>query len=244
MDFLARCGCRWLVAVVSVVALSGCATIKVSGSPYDPWEPTNRAFYSFNDSLDRAVLEPAAKLYMRLPAGVRRSITNFFDNAAYPGTALNQLLQDKINLALQDSARFVFNTTLGLGGFLDVSTGFGLERHTEDFGQTLAVWGLEEGHYIHYPLAGPSSVRDTPGIVVSALTDVLTYLASPALALVEAVNARANLAGASRIRDTTAFDPYIFTRDAYRQRRAFLIHDGNPPLDGFDDFDDEEYEEE
>ena len=247
MSIRARCGCRWLVVVAALSAMSGCATTVAgsgSGNPLDPWEPANRRFYAINESLDRAMLEPVANLYARLPAGLRRSITNFFDNAAYPGTALNQLLQGKFDLAIQDSARFVFNSTLGIGGLLDISTGFGLARHNEDFGQTLAVWGVEEGFYIHYPLLGPSTVRDSPRIIVGALTDALTYVAALPLSLLAAVDARANLAHAARIRDQSAFDPYDFTRDAYRQRRNYLIHDGNPPFEEFDEFDEFDDEEE
>ena len=181
------------------------------------------------------MLEPVANLYLNLPAGLRDSIHNFLDNAAYPGTVLNQLLQGKLEPAMEGAARFVFNTTLGIGGLFDVSTGVGLERKEEDFGQTLAVWGMKEGNYIHYPLLGSSSVRDTPGIIVGALTDVLTYVAAFPFALLEVVDTRATLASAAKIRDESAIDPYIFTREAYRQRRTFLVYDGNPPLDDFDE---------
>ena len=229
-------GCRSIIAAAIMVVSSGCTTVAtISDDPLDPWEPTNRTFYAFNDALDRTVLEPVANLYLNLPAGLRDSIHNFLDNAAYPGTVLNQLLQGKIEPAVEGAARFVFNTTLGIGGLFDVSTDLGLERREEDFGQTLAVWGMEEGNYIHYPLLGPSSVRDTPGIIVGALTDVLTYVAALPLALLEVVDTRATLASAAKIRDESAIDPYIFTREAYRQRRAFLVHDGNPPLDDFDE---------
>jgi phospholipid-binding lipoprotein MlaA len=236
-------GLRAIIAGTVVVVGSGCATTAtISGDPSDPWEPANRKFYTFNDALDQAVLEPVANLYLKLPGGLRNSIHNFLDNAAYPGTVLNQLLQGKFERAMEGSARFVFNTTLGIGGLFDVSTGFGLERQEEDFGQTLAVWGMEDGNYIHYPLLGSSSVRDTPGIVVGALTDVLTYFAALPLALLEIIDTRANLASAARIRDQSAFDPYVFTREAYRQRRTFLVYDGNPPLDDFDE-DDEDLED-
>jgi phospholipid-binding lipoprotein MlaA len=229
-------GCRSIIVVAVVAVSSGCATIATtSGDPADPWEPTNRTFYAFNDALDRAVLEPVANLYLNLPAGLRDSIHNFLDNAAYPGTVLNQLLQGKLEPAMEGAARFVFNTTLGIGGLFDVSTGFGLERKEEDFGQTLAVWGMKDGNYIHYPLLGSSSVRDTPGIIVGALTDVLTYVAALPFALLEVVDTRATLASAAKIRDESAIDPYIFTREAYRQRRTFLVYDGNPPLDDFDE---------
>ena len=244
MTLRALRGLRVAFAGAAVLLFTGCAaTLDGTGDPYDPWEPSNRVFYGFNDTLDRAVVEPFADLYLKLPAGLRESIHNFFDNAAYPGTAINQLLQGKLDLALQDSARFLFNSTLGIAGLFDVATGFGLERHEEDFGQTLAVWGAGEGRYVHYPLLGSSSTRDTPAIVVGALTDALTYFAALPLALLEIVDTRASLAAAARIRDTSAFDPYVFTRDAYRQRRDFLVHDGKPPPDRFDDFDDFDDEE-
>ena len=236
-------GCRGIIVSATVLVFSGCATtVTSSGDPTDPWEPTNRVFYTFNDTIDRTVVEPVANLYLKLPDGLRNSIHNFFDNAAYPGTVINQLLQGKFERAMEGSARCVFNSTLGLGGLLDVSTGFGLKRYEEDFGQTLAVWGMEEGSYIHYPLLGSSSVRDTPGIIVGALTDALTYVALLPLALLEIVDKRASLAGAARLRDESAFDPYIFTREAYHQRRMFLVHDGNLPFDDFDE-DDEDLEE-
>ncbi|MCY4469359.1 MAG: VacJ family lipoprotein [Thiotrichales bacterium] len=236
-------GFRVLIAGVIVIISSGCATTApISGDPSDPWEPTNRSFYAFNDAVDRALLEPAANLYLKLPGGVRESVHNFLDNAAYPGTVLNQILQGKFEPAMEGTARFVFNTTLGIGGLFDVATGMGLKRQEEDFGQTLAVWGSGEGNYIHYPVLGPNSVRDTPGIVVGALTDVLTYVAALPLALLEIVDNRANLASAARIRDESAFDPYVFTREAYRQRRTFLVYDGNPPLNDFEE-DDEDLEE-
>ena len=231
----------WTVVVCAAVLVSsGCATTEtLSGDPDDPWEPANRSSYAFNDTLDRAVLEPAANLYLKLPGGVRDSIHNFLDNAAYPGTVLNLALQGKFERAMEGSARFVFNTTFGIVGLFDVSTGFGLERREEDFGQTLAVWGLGDGNYIHYPLLGSSSVRDTPGIVVGAVTDVLTYVAALPLAVLEVVDTRSNLASAAKIRDESAFDPYVFTREAYRQRRTFLVYDGDPPVEDFDDFDED-----
>lgn len=236
-------GLKALIVVTVAVIGSGCATTAtISGDPQDPWENTNRKFYAFNDALDQALLEPVANLYLKLPGGLRDSIHNFLDNAAYPGTVLNQLLQGKFEPAVEGTARFVFNTTIGIGGLFDVSTAFGLARHEEDFGQTLAVWGMDEGNHIHYPFLGPSSVRDTPGIVAGALTDVLTYVAALPLALLEIVDTRASLASGAKIRDESAFDPYVFTREAYRQHRTYLVYDGNPPLDAFDE-EDEELEE-
>ena len=244
MSICTRRGFRELFGGAAVLVLSGCAaTLAGHGDPADPWESTNRVFYAFNDTLDKAVVGPVANLYLKLPQGLRTSIHNFFDNAAYPGTVLNQLLQGKLDRAAEGSARFVFNTTLGIGGLFDVSTRFGLPRYEEDFGQTLATWGMDEGNHIHYPLLGPSSVRDTPGIIVEVLTDALTYVAGLPLALLDFVDERARMDAAIRLRDASALDPYVFTREAYRQQRKFLIHDGNPPLDDFDDFDEENLEE-
>ena len=136
--------------------------------------------------------------------------------------------------------RFVVNSTLGIGGLFDVSTGLGLERHEEDFGQTLGAWGMGAGNFVNLPLFGPSSVRDVPGLVVDAFTNVMTYVSLPVLPLtaLEMVNTRAELTDVIELRDQ-ALDPYAFTREAYLQRREFLIHDGNPPLDAFDEEDEE-----
>ena len=227
---------RITFAVAAVFALSGCATTGTTTvDPADPWEPANRTTYAINDTLDRALLKPVSDLYLKLPEGIRGSVRNFFDNAAYPGTVLNQLLQGKFKLAMEDSMRFVLNSTLGVAGLFDVSSGLGLERHEEDLGQTLAVWGMGEGNFVNYPLFGPSSIRDTPGLAADAMTNVLTYTPLFPLTVLEIVDARANLDKAIKLRDESAVDPYIFTREAYRQRRNFLIHDGSPPLDDFDE---------
>lgn len=232
---------RITFAAAAVFALSGCATTGTTTvDPADPWEPANRTTYAINDALDRALLKPVSDLYLKLPEGIRGSVRNFFDNAAYPGTVLNQLLQGKFTLAMEDSMRFVLNSTLGLAGLFDVSSGLGLERHEEDLGQTLAVWGMGEGIFVNYPFFGPSSIRDTPSLAADAMTNVLTYTPLFPLTVLEIVDARANLDKAIELRDESAVDPYIFTREAYRQRRSFLIHDGNPPLDDFDDFDEAE----
>lgn len=235
---------RIAFAAAAVLAFSGCATTgTTTADPADPWEPANRTTYAVNDTLDRALLKPVSDLYLKLPEGVRGSVRNFFDNAAYPGTVLNQLLQGKIKLAMEGSMRFVLNSTLGIAGLFDISSDLGLERHEEDFGQTLGVWGMGEGNFVNYPLLGPSSIRDTPGLAADAMTNVLTYTPLFPLKVLEIIDARANLADAIELRDESAVDPYIFTREAYRQRRNFLVHDGNPPLDDFDDFDEEEEDE-
>lgn len=232
---------RIAFAAAAVLAFSGCATTgTTTADPADPWEPANRTTYAVNDTLDRALLKPVSDLYLKLPEGVRGSVRNFFDNAAYPGTVLNQLLQGKIKLAMEGSMRFVLNSTLGIAGLFDISSDLGLERHEEDFGQTLGVWGMGEGNFVNYPFLGPSSIRDTPGLAADAMTNVLTYTPLLPLKVLEIIDARANLADAIELRDESAVDPYIFTREAYRQRRNFLVHDGNPPLDDFDEDEEEE----
>ena len=241
MTCLSLRSCRITLAAAAVLAFSGCATTGTAPvDPNDPWEPANRTTYVINDTLDQAVLKPVSDLYLKLPGGVRKSLRNFFDNAAYPGTALNQLLQGKFKLAMEDSFRFVLNSTLGIAGLFDISSDLGLERHEEDFGQTLAVWGMGDGNFINYPLFGPNSVRDTPSLVTDAMTNVLTYTPLFPLSVLEIVDTRANLDKAIELRDESAVDPYIFTREAYRQRRNFLVHDGNPPIDDFDEDEDEE----
>ena len=225
------------VALLAVLGTSGCAT---TGDPGDPFEGMNRGIYAFNDGLDRVALEPVSKGYTAVtPDLVRTSVTNFFENWGYLNTVLNQFLQGKFLLGLEDAGRFLVNTTIGIGGLFDVATGFGMPRNEEDFGQTLGVWGVGEGAFLMLPVLGPTTTRDLPGIAVGILTNPLTYLESDsarvALVGLRLVDARANLDAAIRLRERTALDPYVFTREAYRQRRTYLIHDGNPPLEPFDD---------
>lgn len=213
----------------------------------DPFEPLNRAFYDFNDGLDRHLFKPLAEGYVKItPAPVRRSVTNFFDNVAYLNVVLNAFLQGKLLQFLQDAARFVVNSSLGIGGLFDPASEMGLPAHEEDLGQTFGVWGAGEGAYLVLPLFGPDSIRDVGDRVTSSLLNPLFYLSStvviPATA-VNAINTRANLLEASRVRDQAALDPYVFTREAYRQRREFLIYDGNPPTTGLEEFLDEDFEE-
>jgi len=202
-------------------------------------ESMNRSFYAFNNALDRAVLKPIAKGYTKaLPAGLRESVFNFFSNLGYPTVFINALLQGKFTQGVEDTARFVFNSTLGIGGLFDVSTGFGLARHKEDFGQTLAVWGVGPGAYLDLPLLGPNSVRSAIAIPADAYTSILTYVQANSVQLplegTEIVDKRARLSSAIKLRDESALDPYIFQREAYLQHRRNLIYDGNPPLQGID----------
>ncbi len=229
-----------LLAVLGLLGtLSGCATNK-NTDPSDPLEPSNRTFYKINDGIDVNFFQPVARGYVKVaPPAMRNGVTNFFDNLTYLNVILNDLLQGKLKQGFADSGRFLLNSTLGFGGIFDPATQWGLETHDEDLGQTFGVWGAGEGAYLVLPFFGPDTVRDAPDRVTSMLLNPLYYFTSTIsipLTVVNAINSRANLLEATRVRDEAALDPYTFTREAFRQRRVFLIHDGNPPSEGFEEF--------
>jgi ABC-type transporter lipoprotein component MlaA len=217
---------------------SGCATTQINGAP-DPIEPANRVFFNINETLDKHLLKPIAETYVNVtPKLMRTSVTNFFDNLTYLNVILNAFLQGKLDQGLSDATRFLFNSTIGIAGLFDVATPMGLPEHDEDLGQTLAVWGLGKGAFLYIPLDGPNTIRNTPDFVSSTLLNPLFYVTNTILFPISAlhtINKRANLLEASNIRDEAAIDPYTFTREAYLQQRDFLIYDGNPPVEGYDD---------
>lgn len=215
------------------IGLAGCAT-GPDRDPRDPLEDFNRAAYSFNDLLDRALLEPLGQGYNYItPAPVNRGVTNFFNNLRDIRSALNNLLQFKVGRAFSDVGRVAVNSTVGILGFMDVASNMNLPRYDEDFGQTLGVWGFGSGPYIVLPFFGPSSGRDGIGLVVDWFTDPVTYIQDDATRHVvrglDIVDRRADLLSASRVLEQAALDPYAFIRDAYLQRRENLVFDGNPP---------------
>ncbi len=223
-----------------VFLLSGCATSQVNENNTvnnDPIEPVNRKFDAFNETLDKYLMKPIAENYVNFtPRPLRTGVTDFFDNVSYLNVILNSLLQGKLDQGLSDVFRFVFNSTIGIGGLFDVATGMGLEKHNEDLGQTFAVWGSDQGAYLNLPVFGPNTVRDAPNLLTSALLNPITYISSAVLWPVSAlnlINKRANLLEATNIRDEAAIDPYSFTREAYLQQREYLIHDGSPPAEGY-----------
>ncbi len=231
----ARARCMLLTGIV--LLLAGCAsTPDEYRDPRDPLEPFNRAIFRFNDSLDRAVLKPVAKGYQAItPAPVDRGVTNFFGNIADLPTALNNALQFKFKDAVSDVGRVVVNTTVGMLGFIDVASDIGLEKHNEDFGQTLGVWGVGPGPYFVIPVLGPSTIRDTAGSFVDWYTDPLTHVESWewrwGLKILRAIDKRADLLSATNILEEAALDPYAFQRDAWLQNRRYEVYDGNPPPD-------------
>ena len=228
-----------LLCILWLALLSGCASTK---NPRDPLEPMNRAIYTVNDGLDKVIMKPVATVYKTvLPQFVRTGITNFYNNLYDVLTALNNLLQGKVGDAVSDVGRIAINSTVGLAGFIDVATEVGLEKHKEDFGQTLGRWGINSGPYLQVPFFGPSSFRDGIGLAVDAKLDPIRYIwrdhipTRNSVWALYVVNLRANLLDSTKILDEAALDPYEFQRDAYLQRRRNLVYDGNPPPEKEDD---------
>lgn len=225
---------RALLIALLISGLAGCASVDEYSDERDPVESFNRVMYSFNDSLDQAVIMPLSKGYKAItPAPVDKGISNFFNNLADVGSAINNLLQFKLERAVSDAGRVLVNSTIGLLGFMDVASNMNMQKYGEDFGQTLGTWGAGPGPYIVLPVLGPSSTRDTIGIVVDWYTDPVTYVKGNSwrnsLVGLRAVDQRADLLGASRILEEAALDPYEFSRDAYLQKRQNDVYDGNPP---------------
>jgi phospholipid-binding lipoprotein MlaA len=227
---------RWaknLVIGLLLCGAAGCATTP-GGDPRDPLETFNRAMFQFNDRFDRDFGKPLATAYKEvLPDPVRTWIRNFFANLYDVWTGVNNLLQGKPADAITDWARFAFNSTIGLAGINDVATSMGLEKHDEDLGQTLGRWGMDDGAYLVWPFFGPSSMRDTAGGLVDYYVDPVVRHrpkgVRDVLWATRAISKRADLLDASRILEEAALDKYVFTRDAYLQRRRSQVYDGNPP---------------
>lgn len=226
------------IVMAILVSVAGCATTSPAEEAYDPYEGFNRSIFNFNDALDRSVIKPVADAYVEVtPESIRSAVSKLFDNLGYINVILNSFLQGKGLQGLSDTGRFVVNSTLGIGGLFDPATEMGLIRHEEDFGQTLGVWGAGEGAYLVLPVFGPSTFRDAPGLAVSAATNPLNYIgANPPEAVITlpagaagGIDQRARAKGAFELIDQAALDRYVFIREAYRQRRLFLIYDGNPP---------------
>ncbi len=224
--------------------LTGCATLDDQSTPGDPLESYNRAVYKFNDGIDRYVLKPVAKGYDNVtPDPVQKGISNFFSNLDDIFVIANDLLQLKFRQFASDTARFVINSTLGLGGLIDWASDMGLKKHQEDFGQTLGYWGVPAGPYFMVPFVGPSTIRDVSGeyVDISQFSVIWNELhegyprvtrdASAAWGLkgLKTIDQRAALLKAEKVLDEAALDRYSFIRDFYLQRRLNLVHDGNPP---------------
>ncbi len=231
-----------LLALLALgLSLAGCAALP-SGKPdpRDRFERLNRSIYAFNMVLDRNILRPVARGYVKVtPRFVRTRVTDFMSNLVYPTTLINDFLQGKADDGANDLARLVVNTTIGIGGLFDPASRMGIDRHDEDFGQTLGRWGVHSGPYLMLPFLGPSTVRDSIGMGTDylALYEIIsvnvlqenTYL-EYGLFAVKTVNTRAGLLDTDQILERT-YDPYAFLRNAYLQRREYLIHDGDVPAE-------------
>ena len=206
-------------------------TSKVEDEIYDPFEPVNRAIFSFNNVADRVVLEPVAKGYKKLPSPIQSGISNFLSNLRAPLVVVNQLLQGQGENAIQSSGRFIINSTVGLLGIFDVAEKIGIEEKEEDFGQTLATWGVGDGFYIVLPLFGPSNIRDTSGMLITMVTDPINaYAVSegeawlvPMRTAANAVDQRSKIIDEVNALRDNSVDYYAAVRSSYYQNRKAAI---------------------
>lgn len=223
---------HWLALLLS---LAGCATTS-NQDTRDPWEGWNRGVQKFNDSLDDYVMKPVAKGYQYVtPSFVDQGVTNFFSNVDDVGVIANDLLQFKLLQTGQDMGRLLVNTTLGLGGFVDVASKMDLQKHNEDLDQTLGAWGIPSGPYLVLPVFGPSTPRGLIGVAGDTAANPINWINPVAIpwatGVTKTVDMRADLLSATKIMDEASVDRYEFMRNAYFQQRNYLIHDGNPPVE-------------
>jgi phospholipid-binding lipoprotein MlaA len=221
-----------LLGIFLTATLAGCVTLPPNSkpAPQDPWESWNRGVYKVNDKLDRAVAKPIARTYVRaVPAPARTGVSNVISNLHTTTVMINDALQGKFGAAANDFARLVINTTVGFGGLLDPATQMGLDKNDEDFGQTLGHWGVPAGPFLELPFLGPSDARDGPARLVDYFTGPTHYIKNNYVAWglwgVGLVDSRAELLSLDETLKKV-FDPYAFVRDAYLQRRAYLVSDG------------------
>lgn len=222
--------------LLTVAGLSGCAGSSTRSDPRDPLEGWNREVQSLNDGLDDYVMKPVSRGYQWVTPGfVDTGITNFFSNIDDLDVIANDLLQFKLLQSGQDLGRFVVNSTLGLGGFVDVASKLDLPKHNEDLDQTLGFWGIPSGPYLVLPFIGPSTPRGAVGMAGDTMANPINWITPVAIpygvGALRTLDTRADLLSATRIVDQASVDRYEFIRNAYFQQRNYLIHDGNPPLD-------------
>tara|TARA_B100000214_G_scaffold52704_1_gene33392 strand:+ start:3027 stop:3725 length:699 start_codon:yes stop_codon:yes gene_type:complete len=212
----------------------------ISDEVNDPFEEFNRKTFEFNENVDEKILKPIAKFYSNFPPKIKNGVTNFFNNLEDVETSINQVLQGKPKKSINDISRFIINSTIGLVGFIDVASKIGLERHEEDFGQTLAVWGVGSGPYIMLPGLGPSTLRDTLSRPVSSFSSITFHMTDTdvniALKTIDAIETRERLLD---VESLLSGDKYSFVKDAYIQSINYEIKDGINVEDDFvDDMDD------
>lgn len=221
-----------LVIATAILLLSGCAT--TSNNPKDPYESFNRAMFDVNEGIDTVIAKPLAKGYdVVTPLPVKAGVGNFFSNVGDLFIGVNNGLQGKPAEGASDIARLLINSTVGILGLFDVASEMGLEKHNEDFGQTFARWGMNDGGYLFLPIIGPRTVRDTAGFVVDSYADPVSHVqrvhTRNGLRVLRMVDIRASLLPSDKVVEEAALDKYQYIRDAYLQRRRNQIYDGNPP---------------
>jgi len=242
---------RSVPLLLALTLLAGCAANGGQRAPVpeDPWEGFNRGAYAFNRGLDKALVRPVAQGYKAItPKPLRQGIGNALRNLAFPVTIVNLLLQGKVKDTGIALGRFALNSTFGLGGLVDVATREGIPNYSEDFGQTFAAWGWENSNYLVLPFFGPSTVRDGLGIAPEQWTSGINIIVRETDAYwllgANVISLRAEFLTRDSVLDD-ATDEYAFVRDAFLQRREFLINDGETDLPDYDEYllDDEEFED-
>ena len=219
------------IIICLILNSAACARLGSRGDPRDPFEGFNRSVYSFNEVMDKTIMNRISKLYKAItPDFVDQGISNIFSNVNDVIVIVNDFLQFKVRQMFSDITRFVFNSTLGFGGLYDVSTGMGFPKHDEDFGQTLAKWGLGPGPYLVIPFLGPSTVRDGAGyLVTTTAVSPLAYIDNTkiyaGLTALNYVDFKADLLSAQKLIGEAAVDKYEFTKNAYLQHRENQIND-------------------
>ncbi|MEM1174452.1 MAG: VacJ family lipoprotein [Pseudomonadota bacterium] len=241
---------RFALLAWACALLTGCAGTPSTAKTEDPLEGVNRSVFAFNTTVDRYTLKPTAKVYRAvLPRFARRGVSNFFQNLATPGSSLNNFLQGKPSAGMSELTRFVFNSTVGIGGLVDVTALSGIEAQTEDFGQTFATWGVPSGPYIYLPFLGPSTALDVASRPFDFFTNPVNYIddtgTQDKLRVLDIIQIRAQLLAVEGLIEDSE-DPYVALREAFLQNREFEIYDGNPPVSEEEDdlfnefFEDEE----
>ena len=228
------------INITIILSILFSSSLVLSDEVNDPFENLNRKTFEFNEKMDEKIAKPIAQTYSQLPPKIKKGVSNFFDNLEEVDTFVNQLLQGKPKESINDLTRFLINTTIGLGGFIDVASKMGLERHEEDFGQTLAVWGVGQGPYIMLPILGPSTLRDTLSRPVSSFLSVTFHMTETdvniALKGMDAIETREKLLDVEAL---LSGDKYAFVKDAYIQSIYYETKDGVDVEDDFiDDMDD------
>jgi len=239
----------WITVALNCVTVTHAATTNdndvyyddfesTSADQSDPYQTYNRHAFNFNDTLDKAIFKPVAQAYnFVLPYQVRKGVRNFFNNLDMIPTVFNDVLQGKINYTASDTWRFVVNSTLGIGGLIDIAKPLGMPLHEEDFGLTLATWGYKESNFFILPLLGPHTVRDALAVPVDYVTSAYYYIDNDwihySLIALNWTSQRAQFLEYDKTMKQAAFDPYVFQRNAYMQHRRNLVDNNDDNLSDY-----------